>query len=117
MDTKLSRRNLFTSATAGALALGGAVPKPAFPSISTPLDLTVKKIDSTWINVPFRPIPARNMVRELPHWTVFVIYKVTLACGVTGFGETMQYYTWGTVSDEAIKRVMNQNAADHMWDD
>src|SRR5215475_10352376 len=52
--------------------------------------------------VPFRPVPARNMIRELPHWTVFVIYKVTLACGVVGFGETMQYYTWCTVSDAAI---------------
>ena len=50
---------------------------------------------------------ARNMIRELPHWTVFVIYKVTLACGVVGFGETMQFYTWGTVSEEAIARVMN----------
>src|SRR5579885_1684676 len=36
--------------------------------------------DATWVNVPFRPVPARNMIRELPHWTIFVIYKVTLAC-------------------------------------
>src|SRR5580658_10598578 len=116
MKTKLTRRNLFTSAAA-TLAAGGAAPKPAFPAIATPLDLTVKKIDATWINVPFRPVPARNMIRELPHWTVFVIYKVTLACGVVGFGETMQFYTWGTVSDEAIARVMNRNAADFLWND
>ncbi len=81
------------------------------------MDLTVKKVDATWVNVPFRPVPARNMIRELPHWTIFVIYKVTLACGVVGFGETMQYYTWGTVSDEAIAKVMNRNAADFLWDD
>jgi L-alanine-DL-glutamate epimerase-like enolase superfamily enzyme len=83
----------------------------SWPAIVTPLDLTVKKIEKTWINVPFRPVPARNMIRELPHWTVFVIYKVTLACGVVGFGETMQFYTWGTVSEEAIARVMEREAA------
>jgi galactonate dehydratase len=103
----------------GAIAGEGAAQaaKPAGPSIVTPLNLTVKKIDATWVNVPFRPVPARNMIRELPHWTIFVIYKVTLACGVVGFGETMQYYTWGTVSDQAIARVLNHNAADFLWDD
>src|SRR5260370_31053997 len=117
MKTKVTRRNLLTSAAAGALAAGGAAVKPAFPAVATPLNLTVKKIDSTWVNVPFRPVPARNMIRELPHWTVFIIYKVTLACGVVGFGETMQFYTWGTVSDQAIARVMNRKAADFLWDD
>src|SRR5579871_672076 len=108
-----TRRDLFRTAALGAAGTAYA----AAPAVSTPLNLTVKKIDATWVNVPFKPVPARNMIRELPHWTIFVIYKVTLACGVVGFGETMQYYTWGTVSDDAIKRVMNQNAADHMWDD
>src|SRR5437773_4224700 len=116
MKAKVTRRKLLQGA-AGAVALGSAAVKNARPAIVTPLDLTVKKIDKTWINVPFRPVPARNMIRELPHWTVFVIYKVTLACGVVGFGETMQFYTWGTVSDEAIARVMNRNAADFLWDD
>ena len=93
MSAKVTRRKLLQGA-AGAVALGSAVVKNAWPDIVTPLDLTVKKVDKTWINVPFRPVPARNMIRELPHWTVFVIYKVTLACGVVGFGETMQFYTW-----------------------
>ncbi|MBI3693836.1 MAG: dgoA protein, partial [Acidobacteria bacterium] len=77
----------------------------------------VKKVERTWVNVPFRPAPARNMIRELPHWTIFEICKVTLACGVTGLGETMQYYTWGTVSDAAVAKVMEHNAAEQMWDD
>ncbi len=116
MKAKVTRRKLLQGA-AGAVTLGSAAVKNAWPAVVAPLDLTVKKIDKTWINVPFRPVPARNMIRELPHWTVFVIYKVTLACGVVGFGETMQFYTWGTVSDEAIARVMNRNAADFLWDD
>ena len=123
MKTTITRRDCFRGAAAGVLGVAGnAVPvaaaaQVAMPAIATPLNLTVKKIDWTWVNVPFRPVAARNMIRELPHWTVFVIYKVTLACGVVGFGETMQFYTWGTVSDEVIARVMNRNAADFMWDD
>lgn len=81
------------------------------------MNLTVKHVERIPVNVPFREVPARNMVRELPHWTLFEICKVTLECGTTGFGETMQYYTWGTVSDAAIARVMDKNAAESMWDD
>jgi galactonate dehydratase len=115
MHKNFTRRNWLGASLTGAM--GTAAARPAAPAVATPLDLTVKKIDATWVNVPFRTVPARNMVRELPHWTIFVIYKVTLACGVVGFGETMQYYTWRTVSDDAIARVMNRNAADFLWDD
>lgn len=81
------------------------------------MDLTVAKVDRRWVQVPFRDIPAKNMVRELPHWTLFEICSVELGCGVTGYGETMCYYTWGTVSDDAVARVTGGNAAEHMWDD
>jgi len=81
------------------------------------LNLEVKRVDRTWIKVPYREVPARNMLRELPHWTIFEISKVTLACGVVGFGETMVYYTWGRVSEAAVARVMGRSAAEHMWDD
>src|SRR5690606_30304347 len=37
--------------------------------------------------------------------------------GLVGAGETMPYYTWGTVSDEAVNRVQGQNPAEVMWDD
>ncbi|HEX6972176.1 MAG TPA: enolase C-terminal domain-like protein [Limnochordia bacterium] len=81
------------------------------------LDLTVTDVERFWVDVPFREIPARHMVRELPHWTLFEICRVRLACGVSGFGETMCYYTWRTVSDEAVARVRGRNAAEMMWDD
>lgn len=81
------------------------------------MNLTVKDVERIPVNVPFREVPARNMVRELPHWTLFEICRVTLECGVTGFGETMQYYTFCTVSEAAIARVMGKNAAECMWDD
>ena len=58
------------------------------------MNLTVKDIERIWLDVPFRPVPQRNMIRELPHWTIFELCKVTLECGVIGVGETMQFYTW-----------------------
>jgi L-alanine-DL-glutamate epimerase-like enolase superfamily enzyme len=81
------------------------------------LNLSVKDAERVSINVPFREIPARNMVRELPHWTLFEVWKVTLASGVVGIGETMRYYTWGVSSPEDAKRVLGRNAAEMMWDD
>ena len=81
------------------------------------MNLNVKSVERIPISVPFRPVPARNMIRELPHWTLFEICKVTLECGVTGYGETMQYYTWGTVSDASVAKAVGHNAAELMWDD
>jgi len=81
------------------------------------MNLTVESVERIPVSVPFREVPARNMVRELPHWTLFEICKVRLACGVIGFGETMEYYTWGRVSDQAVARVIGRNAAEVMRDD
>ena len=82
-----------------------------------PLDLTVADVERIWVDVPLRPVPARNMVREIPHWTLFEVCRVRLACGVVGFGETMPYYTWRSVSDAAVASVTGKNAAERMWDD
>lgn len=104
---------------AAGMGGGGTVARAslAAPAVKGALNLGVRKIERTWINVPYRPVPARNMNRELPHWTIFEICKVQLECGVTGFGETMQYYTWSTVSEDAVKRAAGRNAAELMWDD
>ena len=80
-------------------------------------NLDIVDVERFTVEVPFREIVARNMARELPHWTVFEICKVTLRGGAVGIGETMSYYTWGRVSDAAVKRVSGRNAHDVMWDD
>ena len=54
------------------------------------------EIVATTVNVPFREVPARNMARELPHWSYFEIVEVRLRGGSTGFGETMLYYPEST---------------------
>ncbi len=81
------------------------------------MNLTVKNIERIWVDVPYREVPRRNMIRELPHWTIFEICKVTLANGVVGIGETMCFYTWGAVTDETVARAMNRTASEIMWDD
>ncbi|MBK9169426.1 MAG: dgoA protein [Bryobacterales bacterium] len=110
----LSRRHILGGAAAGSLLPSAAT---AQARINPPLDTSIKKVDRIWVNVPFREVPKRNMVRELPHWTYFEICKVTLACGVQGFGEAMVYYGGRPLEDATIARVMGKKAAEVMWDD
>lgn len=77
----------------------------------------ITDIERVWVNVPYKEVPARNMIRELPHWTLFELCKLTLDSGHVGVGETMVYYTWGAVSDEAQRRALGANPAEIMWDD
>ena len=95
---------------------GSTTPDLASPAIST-LNLNVARIDTTWLNVPMRTIPARRMVAENYEWTYFQVHKVTLACGIVGFGETMPYYTWGRPTEETLAYAKGRNAAELMWDD
>lgn len=132
----MKRRNVLRGAAAaivgaGSAAIGGprgkgssqpsspaAAPQPPGGSaLHPPLDLSVARVQTVTVNVPFRAVPARNMIRGNPHWTIFQICKVHLACGVVGFGETMEYYTWGRVSEAELTRVRGKNAAELMWDD
>lgn len=77
----------------------------------------IKSIERIWIELPLKEVPWRNMVREIPHWRLFELCKVTLDNGVIGVGETMPYYTWGAVTDEAVSRAEGANPAEIMWDD
>ncbi len=77
----------------------------------------ITDIERIWVDVPFKETPARNMIREIPHWTLFELCKVTLDTGEVGLGETTQYYTFGTVSEEAERRALGADPAEIMWDD
>ncbi|MDP7019994.1 MAG: enolase C-terminal domain-like protein [Pirellulaceae bacterium] len=80
-------------------------------------DLRVAKIDRVTVKVPYRPVPARNMARELPHWKYSEIFTVHLQSGHQGFGETLLYYTWGATGDRDVDRALGSNAVEIMWDD
>jgi L-alanine-DL-glutamate epimerase-like enolase superfamily enzyme len=81
------------------------------------MNLTVDNVERIWVEVPYRPVPRRNMIRELPHWTLFELCLVTLGCGVKGVGETMVFYTWGATTDESVRRALGRTAIEVMWDD
>ena len=82
------------------------------------MDLRIVGLDRFTIDLPFREVPGRNLVKELPDFSFFEIFRVTLHGGTVGTGEAMHfYYPTGETSDEVVKRVWNKNAYEVMWDD
>jgi len=81
------------------------------------MNLRIKSIERIWLDVPYREVPGRNMIRELPHWTIVELCKVTLENGVSGVGETMPFYTYCGVTDESVARAQGEIATEIMWDD
>ena len=119
--TQLSRRELLK---AGLVASTGLIASDHWlaPSQAATWHVSDKwfrvlKVDRTTVRLPFRETPARNMDREIPHWRWTEVIEIELTSGVTGFGETLLYYTWGVPDDEDIRRVLGKNAIEVMWDD
>ncbi len=116
MTSNLSRRGwLRQSALLGAAstALGAAAPaRAAAPAVVGSSDQTVKKVEEIFLDTPFKTVPARHQYREFAHEErrFKQIYKVHLGNSVVGFGE-------GRLAGDALKKVVGQNAAEHMWDD
>ena len=79
--------------------------------------MKIVSIERIWMDLPLNEVPWKNMVREIPHWSIFELCKVTLSNGVIGVGETMPYYTWGEVTDEAVVRAEGVDPVTIMWDD
>ncbi|HWB53220.1 MAG TPA: enolase C-terminal domain-like protein [Tepidisphaeraceae bacterium] len=79
--------------------------------------MRIKDIEIMWLDVPFHPIPERNMSRQNWGWRISEICRVETDNGIVGYGETLPNYTWGKVSEEAIARAKGQNPFDIMWDD
>jgi len=82
------------------------------------MDLSITDLERFTIELPFREVPARNMIRELPDFTFFEIFRVSLGNGIVGTGETMHfYYPWGETTDATVERIRGRNAYETMWDD
>ena len=86
---------------------------PRSPALAGTASLDVKKIDLTWIDLPYKPVPKRHMYRERAGYGIRVIWKVTLANGMVGIGDS----GGERHSESGVKRVMGRNAAESMWDD
>jgi L-alanine-DL-glutamate epimerase-like enolase superfamily enzyme len=79
--------------------------------------MRIKSIERFWLDVPFHPIPDRNMSRQNWGWRISEILRLETDTGIIAYGETLPNYTWGKVSDESIARAKGQNPFDIMWDD
>ena len=79
--------------------------------------LLIEEVERTWVSVPFKPRHARHLTRENWDWTVFEILQVRTDAGLTGYGETMCYYTWGRVPQEQVDRVIGRQPFEFLWDD
>ena len=117
---RLDRRDLLRSGMIGlaTAALSHTVSPAEFAlARAASYDLRVTKVERVTVRVPYRPVPRRNMARELPHWRYSEIFTVHLGSGHQGNGETLLYYTWRATTDEDVRRVEGRNAASLMWDD
>ena len=115
----MTRRQILTSAAANTAAATAAVSKPtrlnAAQAITGLLDTTIERVERITITVPFRDVPAPHMHRtNAGNWTYNEIVKVHLKCGVSGFGENIQYFLENSGDDS---RVIGKRAAAEMWDD
>jgi galactonate dehydratase len=121
MTDRLSRRDLgrFAMSTFGAAMLGRFLSPSLLADDSNDAEnpLTITDIVRTSVRLPFLPVSARNMARELPHWEYFDVFEVRLKSGTIGVGEGSMYYSWGFTSEEDIARAKGKNAARLMWDD
>ena len=80
-------------------------------------EIHIREVERTWVSVPLKTRHARHLVRENWNWTVFEIIRLSTDSGLTGFGETMCYYTWGQVPKEQIERVKGKSPFEFLWDD
>jgi len=54
------------------------------------MDLSIVDLERFTVDIPFREVPARNLYRELPDFTFFEVFRVTLKCGAVGSGEVLR---------------------------
>ena len=59
----------------------------------------------------------RHMRRHIADWSISEVCKVITKDGLIGWGETIPHYTWGSVTDESVERVIGRNPSDFLWDD
>jgi L-alanine-DL-glutamate epimerase-like enolase superfamily enzyme len=80
-------------------------------------DFIITAVERWRLDVPFHERCAHTVEIRVPGWSVVDLYRVTLASGATGVGETLENYTWGRIGDEKAQEHVGKNACDLMWDD
>lgn len=79
--------------------------------------MRVTDVERVVVHVPFteRARPWYEMKND--QWGVVEVIRLTTDSGIVGYGETLPYYTWGRVPDEAIDAVRGANPADFLGRD
>ena len=80
-------------------------------------DTLIETAERLWVSVPLKDRHNKHLTRDNWNWTVFEIIKLRTFGGISGYGETMIYYTWGKVLEEKLERVKGRNPFELMWDD
>ena len=79
--------------------------------------MKISDVERILLDVPFRERPGIHMSRRIRRWSIIEVCRVTTSDGLVGYGETVVHYTWCRVTDDQVRRVINQNPVDLMWDD
>ena len=78
--------------------------------------LRIKDVERITLRVPFTERAGKWNALLVWQWQIIEIIRVTTDDGTVGYGETMPHYTWGKVSDEALKALRGRNPADMLGD-
>ncbi len=79
--------------------------------------MRIKKIDLSYLDIPFTAHTDKHLKYWLPHWHIVQICRLTMDNGIVGIGETIPNYTWAKVPEDIEARIIGQEAASLMWND
>ena len=81
------------------------------------VDFAIADVERLRVDLPFSPRCTDTMTVRGPGWSVVDLYRVTLADGAVGMGETIVGYTWGAATDDRAQGLKGRNLFDLLWDD
>ncbi len=113
----LSRRHVLQGGLLGLAGLGIAGKAAGAENVRPARGLRVAKIERTTVKLSYRATPGRHMARELPHWAWADVFEVHLQSGHVGYGDNLLYYGWKASTDAEVKRALDKNAVELLWDD
>jgi len=82
------------------------------------MDLRVKDVERIVVQVPYRDRARPWLEIMVAEWAIVEICRVTCNVpGIVGYGETVLYYSWESVTDSAVARVIGRNPVSLLSDD
>jgi len=82
------------------------------------MNLYITDVERIVVQVPFRERSKPWLEIMVAEWAIVEVCKVTTNIpGLVGFGETILYYSWESVTDSSIKRLIGRNPISLLSDD